>query len=53
MADRPASVKLGLSVPLYEEDTNGEITPYADPLGRWREQIDEYRCQGKTDLGDP
>ena len=38
---------------MHEEDTNGEITPYPDPLGHWRKQIDEYRCQGKNDLGGP
>ena len=53
MTDRPASVKLGLSVPLHEEHTNSENTPHPNPLGRWREQIDEYRCQGKNDLGGP
>lgn len=53
MTDRPASVKLGLSIPLHKEDRNGEITPCSNPLRRWREKIDEYRCEGKNDLRGP
>jgi hypothetical protein len=43
MADRPVYVKLGLSIPLHEKDTNGEITTLLNPLRRWRKEIDKYR----------
>jgi hypothetical protein len=53
MADRPIYVKLGLSVPLHKEDTNGVITPTLEPLHRWRKKIDEYRYKVNHDLEGP
>ena len=34
MTDRPGFIRLGLSVPLYKKDTNGEVTPLSNPLRR-------------------
>jgi hypothetical protein len=34
MTDRPVFVRLGLSVPLYKKDANGEVTPLSNPLRR-------------------
>ncbi|KAH8650348.1 hypothetical protein BGZ60DRAFT_421782 [Tricladium varicosporioides] len=44
MTDRPVFVRLGLSVPLHEKDTNGEVIRLPTPLHRWRKKIDDYRC---------
>ncbi|CZR68400.1 uncharacterized protein PAC_18299 [Phialocephala subalpina] len=52
MTDKPVFVKLGL-YPLYEKDTNGEVTPLSNPLRRWRKKIDEYRREGENDLEGP
>jgi hypothetical protein len=49
MTDRPVSVRLGLSIPLHEEDENGKVRPISKPFGRWRNQIDDYRREGKND----
>ena len=53
MIDRPAFVQLGPSIPLYRKDANGEVTPFSNPLYRWRKKIDEYKCEGKNDLKGP
>jgi WD40 repeat protein len=45
-----AFVRLGLSVPLYKNDANGEATHLSNPLRRWRKKIDDYRCESKNDL---
>ena len=34
MTDRPVFVRLGLSIPLYKKDANGEVTPLSNPLRR-------------------
>jgi hypothetical protein len=49
MTDRPVFIRLGLSVPLYKKEANGEATPLQNPLHRWRKKIDDYRCKGKSD----
>jgi hypothetical protein len=49
MTDRLVFVRLGLSVPLYKKEVNGEATPLSNPLRRWRKKIDDYRCEGKND----
>jgi hypothetical protein len=49
MTDRPVFVRLGLSIPLHEEDENSKVTPISKPFGRWRNQIDDYRREGKND----
>jgi hypothetical protein len=46
MTDRPVCVRLGLSIPLYKKDANGEATPLSNPLRRWRKKIDDDRCEG-------
>ena len=53
MTDRPMFVKLGLSVPLYKKDANGEVGRLSNPLRRWRKKIDDYRSEGKNDLEGP
>lgn len=50
LTDRPAFVRLGLSIPLYKKDTNGKVSPLLNPLPRWRKKIDDYRRLGKSDL---
>ncbi|KAG9240040.1 hypothetical protein BJ878DRAFT_431158 [Calycina marina] len=50
MTDRPASVRLSLSIPLHEEDADGEITTLSNLFSRWRQQIDEYRRESEADL---
>ena len=32
MTDRPVFIGLGLSVPVYKKEANGEVTPLANPL---------------------
>ncbi|KAH8772379.1 hypothetical protein BGZ57DRAFT_855451 [Hyaloscypha finlandica] len=32
MIDRPVFIGLGLSVPVYKKEANGEVTPLANPL---------------------
>ena len=49
MTDRPVFVRLGLSIPLYKKDANGEGTPLSNPLRRWGKQIGDW-CKGKSDL---
>jgi hypothetical protein len=39
MTNRPVFVRLGLSIPLYKKDTNGEVTPLLNPLRRYGKQI--------------
>ena len=46
-------MRLGLSVPLHKKDANGEATPISNPLCRWRKQIDDYKCEGKSDPDGP
>ena len=53
MTDRPAFVRLGLSVALHEKDANGEVMPLPNPLRHWRKKIDDYRYKGKNDLEGP
>ena len=50
MADKPVVVELSLSIPLHEEDANGNVTPISNPFRRWRLKIDEFRCKGKENL---
>jgi hypothetical protein len=53
MTDRPVFVRLGLSIPLYKKEANGEVTPLPNPLCRWRKKINDYRCEGKNDPNGP
>ncbi|KIM93127.1 hypothetical protein OIDMADRAFT_138353 [Oidiodendron maius Zn] len=52
MTDRPAFVRLNLSIPLYKKDTNSKALPLSNPFHRWRKKIDDFRRKGKSDLED-
>jgi hypothetical protein len=43
-------VRLSLSVLLHKKDANGKVTPFLNPLRRWRKKIDNYKCKGKNNL---
>jgi hypothetical protein len=49
MTDRLVFIRLGLSIPLYKKEANGEVTPLLNPLYYWRKKIDDYRYKGKND----
>ena len=53
MTDRPVFIGLGLSVPVYKKEANGEVTPLANPLRYERKKIDDYRYEGKNNPNSP
>jgi hypothetical protein len=53
MADRLASMKLGLSIPLHEKNPTEEVVPILNPFRRWRKMIDDYRQEGRNEFEGP
>jgi hypothetical protein len=53
MTDRPAFVRLGLSIPLHKTEKTGEITLISNPLRGWRMKIDNDKHEAKNHSEPP